>query len=127
VSGLYIQAIVTNQTIFLTTNLTDGKEFRLTTLGSSWLIGRNSTCSILIKSGSVSRCHAVLGCHPTDGFYMTDLGSTNGTWVNCHRLPSHERQGLRDGDLLQFGKMKVEFFLSSCRETDISLQEATYF
>jgi hypothetical protein len=123
---LYIQAVVTGHTTFLITNLNRDHNHHLTNIASTWLIGRAPTCAITIADLSVSRCHAVVGFHPVDGFYITDIGSTNGTWVNRHRLPLRQRRTLHDGELLQFGKRKVEFFLISRQPIAPSPYEMTY-
>ena len=39
-------------------------------------------------------------------YYLDDLGSLNGTYVNRHRIESHR---LEDGDELQVGKFKLTF------------------
>jgi hypothetical protein len=127
VGQYYIQAIATQHTTFLVTNLVIGADYRLTTVGSSWLIGRNSTCAISIRDLSVSRCHAVIGRNSNHKFYLSDLGSSNGTWVNLRKLTTHQRQVLHDGDLLQIGKLKAEFFLASRHQSEAIRQEATYY
>lgn len=56
----------------------------------------------------VSRTHALLQYDPNnEGIYITDLGSTNGTFVNAFRLPANARTRLRDGDELQLGHLKL--------------------
>jgi pSer/pThr/pTyr-binding forkhead associated (FHA) protein len=113
----YIQAVTTGRTRFLVTNLTEPAISDMTPIASSWLLGRSSACAIPIAHRSVSRCHAVIGHHSTLGFYITDIGSSNGTWVNYHSLARTERRFLKDGDLLQLGKLQIEFFLSSFSPT----------
>jgi FHA domain len=108
----YIQALITRRTAFLSTNLNGQDYSQLSAINSSWLVGRHSTCAIAIPNSSVSRCHAVIGQHATDGICVTDLGSANGTWVNRHKLAPSERRKLRDGDLVQFGQVQAEFFVS---------------
>lgn len=112
VSSFYIQAVTTGRTAFLTTNLPDDRATHVTSVGASWLIGRNSTCSIAIKSTSISRCHAVIGHCPDRGFYIMDVGSSNGTFVNCRRLAPLEQCLLNDGDLVELSHTRVEFFIS---------------
>src|SRR5687768_10817816 len=59
------------------------------------LIGRGEDCDIRIPDHSVSRKHARIEPAP-DGVQVTDLGSTNGTFVNDRMI-----QGtvlLHDGD-----------------------------
>jgi hypothetical protein len=55
----------------------------------------------------VSRTHALLQYdNGNEGIYITDLSSTNGTFVNGVRLPANARTRLRDGDELQLGHLK---------------------
>jgi pSer/pThr/pTyr-binding forkhead associated (FHA) protein len=126
ISNLYIQAIATNQSKFLFTNLRPGKGMQTNAVCANWLIGRNTTCALTIRDWSVSRCHAILSHHAIEGFYITDLGSRNGTRVNRRRLQPQTRQILRDGDLLQLGSVQVEFFMAATRVKSRILESATY-
>jgi hypothetical protein len=109
-TSFYIQAVTTGRTTFLATNLTQEQEIQITSISSSWILGRSLTCAIVLPHPSVSRCHAAIGHHPDRGFYITDVGSSNGTWVNGQRLVPSRRQALRDGDLIRIGSVRVEFF-----------------
>jgi pSer/pThr/pTyr-binding forkhead associated (FHA) protein len=71
----------------------------------------------------VSRCHAVIGHHPNDGFYIMDLGSSNGTFVNRSRLIPLQQRPLNDGDLIDFSKSRVEFFISGWHASSLSIQD----
>lgn len=126
ITSFYIQAVVAGQTIFLVTNLNSNQADCLLNSTSTWLIGRDATCAITLRNNSVSRCHAVVGHHPIDGIYIADVGSSNGTLVNCRRLAHRERRTLKDGDLLQLGEMKIEFFLTSRKSRKPVSYEATY-
>lgn len=71
-------------------------------------IGRQSGCSLTIRSRSISKRHAEL-LVAGDGIFLRDPGSTNGTFVNGCRV---ERDTpVDDGDLMRFAD--VEFRL--CR------------
>jgi len=54
---------------------------------------------------TVSRDHAVIVRRGSD-YYLDDLGSLNGTYVNRQRVDS---RGLEDGDELQIGKYKLSY------------------
>jgi hypothetical protein len=110
-TGFYIQAVTTQHAGFLATNLINEQLVEVTPISSNWLLGRSVGCAIQIQHRTVSRRHAVIGHYPL-GFYIADLGSLNGTWVNHCRLAPAQRILLEDGDLLQFGVFKVEFFLA---------------
>ena len=120
-ASFYIQAVSLGATGFLATNLhtTDQEQENIsaTETASSWLIGRGSTCVLNMPDSSVSRCHAVISHHAYTGFFLTDVGSTNGTWLNGAKLTPRTRRTLKDGDLLRFGNLKVELFISDRHQT----------
>lgn len=113
ITPFYIQAIATESTTILATNLGSTQELQVTEKAASWLIGRNATCAITIADRSVSRCHAVIGYYPSRDFYIADVGSSNGTRVNRRRLAHLERHLLQDGDLVQIGSLCIEFFVAT--------------
>jgi pSer/pThr/pTyr-binding forkhead associated (FHA) protein len=65
------------------------------------------------KAG-VSRLHATL---KIQGEYITvtDLGSSNGTYINGKTIPAHEPQPLRHGDILALGKLKIQILFGQTR------------
>ncbi len=68
----------------------------------SWIvIGRGRSADLVLAEATISRAHAAVGWDG-DGFFVQDLGSTNGTSVNGKRTP---RAPLADGDELQLGKL----------------------
>lgn len=111
-SGYYIQAVSTGCNGFLTTNLPDPIQTSAPSTGGSWLIGRSRNCAIAILDTAVSRCHAVIKYKPRQGFTLTDLGSSNGTFINSKQIPVLTPHPLNDGDLLEFSKFRVEFFVA---------------
>lgn len=111
-SSYYIQAITSGQKTFLSTNLIC-KAVQVTPVALAWSIGRNSNCAIAIRHRSISRCHAMIGQYAENSFYIADLGSSNGTWLNRRRLASMERRSLRDGDMIRLGSLDLEFFIAT--------------
>jgi hypothetical protein len=111
-SRYYIQAVATGRTAFLTTNLPNVPSTCVAGTTTNWVVGRSNNCAIAILDKSVSRCHAVIGHQPGSGFHVMDLGSSNGTFINGTRLKPMEQHSLKDGDLLEFSKFPVEFFIS---------------
>jgi putative nucleotidyltransferase with HDIG domain len=67
--------------------------------------GRLGTLEIVLDDSSVSRRHAEVRQVET-GWWVRDLESTNGTYVNGVRLGPGERQ-LHPRDIVQFGKVAV--------------------
>jgi len=81
-----------------------GKQFNLST--GVTLLGRDaSKCSILIDDDAVSREHAKIRFE-NGRFWIYDLGSRNGTFVNRTRV---QRQMLMDGDEVQVGDTVLVF------------------
>jgi pSer/pThr/pTyr-binding forkhead associated (FHA) protein len=67
--------------------------------GASLLLGRSSACQIVFADDTVSRRHAELRLR--DGaWFIRDLGSSNGTWVNGRRVVEAE---VAPGDELCLG------------------------
>lgn len=64
-------------------------------------IGRESACELKFDANErlVSKRHATISAEP-DGFYLTDNGSTNGTFVNGARV---NRVKLNNNDIVQIG------------------------
>jgi pSer/pThr/pTyr-binding forkhead associated (FHA) protein len=68
-------------------------------------IGRTPDAAVFLDDVTVSRNHALL-VRRQDGYYIDDLGSLNGTYVNRRRIESHR---LEDGDEIQIGKYKLSY------------------
>jgi FHA domain/zinc-ribbon domain len=75
--------------------------------GERTTIGRSPDCEIFLDDVTVSRRHAVL-VRRDGSFFIEDLGSLNGTFLNRRRIESGE---LADGDELQIGKYRLTFLL----------------
>ena len=80
-----------------------GESFPLDT--ERMTIGRRPDSDVFLDDVTVSRDHALL-VRRGDGFYLDDLGSLNGTYVNRKRVKTSR---LDDGDELQVGKYKLTF------------------
>ncbi len=68
-------------------------------------IGRSPHSDLFLDDVTVSRHHARV-LRDEAGFWVEDLNSLNGTYVNRKRI---EQQRLFDGDELQIGKFKLAF------------------
>jgi predicted component of type VI protein secretion system len=66
-------------------------------------LGRSRRCDLPIADRTVSRRHAVL--QPVDGgWWLRDVGSQNGTWVNGWRLI--DQVEVRPGDEVRLGRAR---------------------
>jgi EAL domain-containing protein (putative c-di-GMP-specific phosphodiesterase class I) len=66
-------------------------------------IGRRDDCELRLPSESISRLHAEI--RMTDfGIWIKDCGSTNGTFVNFHRIA--DEQQLKAGDVVHFASLE---------------------
>ncbi|MEL6136834.1 MAG: FHA domain-containing protein [Cyanobacteria bacterium J06628_6] len=129
-TSLYIQAIVTRQATFLASNLEDISRMRLTAVDRCWRLGRAHDCELRVLHPAIDSCHAAIAYDPATGFVLTDLGSPTGIYHNRHRLPHLSKRSLRDGDLLEFGTLRMEFFVDDFATVSVSGSHsgnATYF
>ena len=77
-------------------------------LDRDWLvIGRGRSADMVIAEATISRAHAAIG-YDREQFYVQDLGSTNGTFVNGTRI---ERQRLKLEDEIQMGRLIISVML----------------
>jgi pSer/pThr/pTyr-binding forkhead associated (FHA) protein len=77
------------------------------------VMGRSSSCHIVLDDAMVSRRHAQLNVGP-EGVTVEDSGSVNGVYVNSRRLRGAEK--VREGDHIQIGTQ--EFVLRSAAQAD---------
>ncbi|MGE3680863.1 MAG: FHA domain-containing protein [Bdellovibrionales bacterium] len=76
--------------------------------GQLWVAGRDRGCEIFVDSPHVSRAHFELA-RTQEGFFLTDLGSSNGTRINGQRIPPHEPTRLESGDEIQVMNVAMTF------------------
>ncbi|MBL9132133.1 MAG: FHA domain-containing protein [Verrucomicrobiaceae bacterium] len=84
--------------------LSDGRQHALTGTCS---IGRHPTNTLPLASKEVSRRHATIQAQGEAEFWIVDLGSANGTYVNGRRLSQSVR--LRNGDVIRIADVELEF------------------
>ncbi len=75
-------------------------------LDRDWLvIGRGRGADMVLAEATISRAHAAIGYDgDIGGFFVQDLGSTNGTLVNGAKT---ERQTLKSGDEVRMGRLII--------------------
>lgn len=82
----------------------------------AYTIGRDEQCDIHIGSELLSRQHASLSV-AGETVVLSDLGSTNGTYVNSMRIFSPTR--LHHGDVVTLGDEKLVFMVPDPPEADL--------
>ena len=94
-----------------------GEVFKLR--ASTILIGRSDEkrgiftdvdLTILDKELSVSRRHAQINCE-AENYWLKDLKSANGTWINGEQIKPDLPRLLQHGDSVRFGDIEFTFFI----------------
>ncbi|XP_012869023.1 PREDICTED: kanadaptin [Dipodomys ordii] len=102
---------------------------------SCCLFGRLPSCDVCLEHPSVSRYHAVLqhrapgpdaDCDGQEqGFYLHDLGSTHGTFLNKTRIPPRTYCRVHVGHVFRFGGSTRLFILQGPEEDREAESELT--
>lgn len=71
-----------------------------------WVFGRGADCDFVYSTPKVSRIHCKIEFIDSH-FYLSDLGSTNGTFLNGRRIERKER--LFAGDIIGIGSEDIVF------------------
>lgn len=93
---------------------TDKPEYQLTNRPVT--LGREAINDVVLSDPEISRRHARLFVQ--DGqFFLEDLGSTNGTFINGRRV--HAPTRLQDSDVIEFGEsIRLQFLQSDGDEVE---------
>lgn len=75
--------------------------------GSTWKVGRQEENDVVIPSEIVSREHAMLQRSEDGTFYLIDMGSRNGSFVNGKRVSVPA--ALHNGDEISLGDTTITF------------------
>jgi len=80
--------------------------------GEQSVVGRSPECDVVLDVAAISRRHAILidetGLNEeTSGFFVQDLGSRNGTYINSQRVV--DRAPIRHGDKMLICDILFEF------------------
>src|SRR5688572_8659664 len=82
----------------------DGQDNVFTLTGKEVLIGRKGDSDVILSNQHVSRHHAKI-VKMEEGYFLLDLASTHGTYVNNQRIQQHI---LNHGDTIGLGKDRIE-------------------
>jgi pSer/pThr/pTyr-binding forkhead associated (FHA) protein len=83
----------------------EGKQTTLPLAHDEYGVGRAESNNLRLTDRNISRNHAVLGKNG-QGWFLRDLSSYNGTYVNGGRVVGE--QPLRSGDVIQLGDYRIE-------------------
>jgi len=73
-------------------------------------VGRDVASDVFLDDVTVSRAHAMLERREGGAWFVRDVGSLNGTYVNGEQV---EGTVLATGDEIQIGRFKLTFFAAS--------------
>ncbi|MCD4656288.1 MAG: protein kinase [Planctomycetes bacterium] len=80
------------------------------------IIGRELTCNIVLEEPVLSRRHCSIS-KENQKYYLTDLGSKNGTYLNGSKV---SKQNIDVGDIIRIGNTRLEFSLGEQEEVNKS-------
>ncbi len=104
---------------FLVLYTDSGKRYLPLVGVNCWTVGRSEDNNFVITDRWISRNHAMLQVTETGEFYLIDLGSRNGSFVNGRRVSIPVT--LRNADRLTFGQTEMEFHNPISKTPDNSI------
>ncbi|MGD1906496.1 MAG: FHA domain-containing protein [Leptolyngbyaceae cyanobacterium] len=103
---------------------TESGNRHLSLVGSNcWTVGRSDDNNLVLPDRWISRNHAMIQCMETGEFYLIDLGSRNGSFVNGRRVSVP--MTLHNGDALTFGQTELSFHDPSAN-SDVAADEPSH-
>jgi hypothetical protein len=72
------------------------------------IIGRSEGCDLQVDLPTISKKHFMLTYTANNQYWVKDLGSSNGLFVNGQRV---QQAQLRHGDFIQAGELVLNFFV----------------
>ncbi len=96
--------------------LAEGKEQSCTIENGDVTMGRNGTNALVLAGSSISREHAKV-FQRSGSFYLEDMESSCGTFINGVRMQPRRSYELKSGDLLRVGKQQMQFLETNLHET----------
>ncbi|NLK73422.1 MAG: FHA domain-containing protein [Clostridiales bacterium] len=102
-------------------NIFDGSKFIVNSEGN-FNIGRDADSDLIIGEKIISRKHAVI-CNEGDKFFLIDLNSKNGTYINGKRIDANRRHVLDNLDIIEFSKIKYRFEMNSDEDERLDFED----
>ena len=72
-----------------------------------YAVGRRQDQTVQLLPQQISREHALLEVEQ-DQIYLTDRGSSNGTFINDRKISAHVRTRLKNGDIITFADISYQ-------------------
>jgi adenylate cyclase len=104
--------IATQSLCYLDIENADRPEFRVPLTDKDLVIGRDKGCEVCLPLSGVSSRHSRLTCVGEE-YFIEDLGSTNGTYVNGIRI---KKCSLYSNDQIRIGQARVHFIQHKIRK-----------
>ena len=76
--------------------------------GVSWVAGREEECDIVLENKYLTKRHFEI-VRRNEGFFLKDLGSSNGTFLNDKKIPSQKERLLKSQDVISIGTVRLIF------------------
>jgi putative serine protease PepD len=89
----------------------------ITVVGDQFTVGRDDSCDLTIRDHKVSRKHAYFKALPDGRAALHDLNSSNGTFVNGHRVQSALLSG---NEQVQFGDTMLATVADGADATELA-------
>lgn len=105
----YLMGLIDRDNVYVITNVLETMTAKLDQPQWVWTIGRAQHNAICVPDDHLSRQHAAIQYIASQGFFLHDLDSTNGTYLNHEPLQGPLR--LKDGDLVRIGATVFSFFI----------------
>jgi hypothetical protein len=86
----------------------DGVKHRFEIRRPEFVVGRDPSCQLCINLPTVSKKHLQVNYTASNEYWVKDLGSSNGIYVNGQRV---QQARLKHGDFIQAGELVLNFFL----------------
>lgn len=115
VAARYVQGVTQGNQAHIITNLLKGKTQALYQPQSAWIFGRDRKAALSIQDKRLSRRHAAIQYIEGEGFYLIDLNSTNGSFINGE--PVRQCSPLKDGDQVRLGSLAFTFYHCKIAQT----------
>lgn len=86
-----------------------GEEEKIKVTGDLSVAGREASCDIYLRDDHISRRHFEI-IKKANMYYIRDLGSSNGTYLNDHKISTDKPEVLKSEDQIKIKGLKINVF-----------------